>query len=91
MQDLIHVSTDLECEYHRDRQPTQPLHSQSDMISPSDMVDNASGQVLCSLESVGQSIIQSTIAAVKVTQHMTTYCSVIGISCQQVSDSADQA
>ena len=57
MQDLIHVSTHLECDSHLNRQPMQRLQNRHDT---SDMVDKASGRVLCSLESVGQSIVQST-------------------------------
>ena len=60
MQDLIHASTDLECYSHLDRQPMQRSQYRCDVTSPSDTVDNASGRVLCSLESVGQSIVQST-------------------------------
>ena len=57
MQVLIHVTTDLECNSHLDQ---QRLQNQCDMISLSDTVGKVSGRVLCSLESIGQSIVQST-------------------------------
>ena len=60
MQDPIHASTDLERYSHLDRQPMQRSQNRCDVISPSDTVDNASGRVLCSLESVCQSSVQST-------------------------------
>ena len=90
MQDLIHISTYLECDSHLDRQSKKRLQNRRDMISPSGTVDKASGRVLCSLESVGQST-EWTITVVGAIQHKTTYCGMARVSCQQVSDFADQA